>query len=438
MLFQRVTGERRVRRISAVALLSMLAVYEASAQSSSHSDPSVAQGSVSAQPTSASVTGWFPEPTLIAGAMDFVVDRFGDGSDGTNSGFFVELSNMNSGAGWVSAGPGYRQYLFDEGLLLEGSAALSWHLYKMVQGRVELPRLAGERLTVGLQAMWQDQTQVDYFGRGPDSAEADRSQYRIRTGDVVGYATWGFTDWLAANGELGWLHRPKLGRAGGTFVGDYPDTRELFPDQPGAGEAFQPHFTHGELGLTADTRDHKGHPTRGGLYRATLTSYRDQGRGRFALIEYEAEAVHFVTLTERGWVLVVRGWTLLSDVSAGHEVPFYLQPSIGGSNTLRGYDSYRFHDLNTLVVNAESRWAVFEHVDVATFVDAGNVAARAGDLSLAKTSYGAGVRLHTSRTTVARLDVAHGSEGWRFVARTNDPFRLSRLSRRIARVPFAP
>ena len=113
-------------------------------------------------------------------------------------------------------------------------------------------------------------------------------------------------------------------------------------------------------------------------------------------------------------------------------------PTLGGSNTIRGYSEYRFHDRNLLVVNVESRVALSRHVDVVGFVDAGNVAARASDLNLDKTSYGAGLRLHAQRSTFARLDVARGSEGWRFFFRPSDPLHLSRLSRRTAPLPFVP
>jgi hypothetical protein len=129
---------------------------------------------------------------------------------------------------------------------------------------------------------------------------------------------------------------------------------------------------------------------------------------------------------------------VLTDVPEGHQIPIYLQPSVGGNNTLRAFRTYRFHDENALVLNGESRWAVFEHMDLAAFVDAGNVAARAGDLNLAKTSVGGGVRLHTVRTTVARLDVAYGDEGWHVLFRTTEPLRLARISRRMADLPFAP
>jgi outer membrane protein assembly factor BamA len=113
-------------------------------------------------------------------------------------------------------------------------------------------------------------------------------------------------------------------------------------------------------------------------------------------------------------------------------------PSLGGNNTLRGYSDYRFHDQNLLCANIESRWAIFSHLDGAVFYDAGNVAPRVGDLNLDKTSWGAGLRLHSDNTMLARIDAAHSVEGWNFIFRTTDPFRLTRLTRRVASVPFVP
>jgi outer membrane protein assembly factor BamA len=113
-------------------------------------------------------------------------------------------------------------------------------------------------------------------------------------------------------------------------------------------------------------------------------------------------------------------------------------PTLGGSNTLRSYDEYRFHDRNLALVNAESRWTIFQHVDAAAFVDAGNVAPVFADLNLAKTSWGGGLRFHTEKATFARVDAAYGAEGWRVIFRTSDPLRLSRLTRRVAAVPFVP
>jgi hypothetical protein len=67
-----------------------------------------------------------------------------------------------------------------------------------------------------------------------------------------------------------------------------------------------------------------------------------------------------------------------------------------------------------------------------------HAAPKAGDLNVDRRSYGIGFRLHTETATVARLDAAHGDEGWRVLFRVNDPFRFSRLSRRTAAIPFVP
>jgi Omp85 superfamily domain len=381
--------------------------------------------------------GLLKEPRLLNRTINLAIDKFGD-TGRTKEGLYLELSNMITGSGWVSLGPGYRRYVLDRRAFIDGSAATSWHLYKMVQGRFEMPELADNHLSVGAQAMWQDQTQINYFGIGSDSLEDDQSQYRMKSTDVVGYATARPNTWLAVGGEFGWLRRPKILSPGGTFRPDFPETTEQFPNDPGVSLPFQPNFLHGEASLASDTRDHRGHPTSGGLYRAALTTYSDRSTGTFSFRQYEAEAAHFVPVAGPIWILALHGWVVASDVPAGHDIPFYFLPSLGGNNTVRGYSNYRFHDRNLAVVNVESRWALYRHVDGAVFFDAGNVAHRFEDLNLDKTSWGAGLRVHTERTTVARVEVAKGAEGWHFLVRTSDPLRLSRLTRRVAALPFVP
>jgi outer membrane protein assembly factor BamA len=174
------------------------------------------------------------------------------------------------------------------------------------------------------------------------------------------------------------------------------------------------------------------------VYRAATTHYSDRSTGVFSFTEYEGEALQFVPVVSDKWVLALHGWALFSDVPAGHEIPFYLLPSIGGQNSVRSFRSYRFHDNNLLLVNAESRLRLTEHIDWAVFGDAGNVASRFADLNLDKTAVGVGIRLHTDTTTVARMDVAHGSEGWLWVFRTSEPLRLARIARQVALMPFTP
>lgn len=391
-----------------------------------------------AQEPAESVTGVFTEPRFLARAIDIGLRTGGQGSDSEKSGVYPELSNMITGAGWIAGGPGYRHWLFGDRLLLDGSAAVSWRLYRMAQARAELTNLARSRIALGVQARWQDATQITYFGAGPSSLETDRSEYGLTTIDVAGFVSYRPARWLAVDLNAGRLAAPSVHRSSGSFRRGFPDTADVFPADPVFARASQPAYVHAGALITADTRNRRGHPTRGAVYRAAWARYDDRAGGQFTFDRYEAEAAQFIPVVGSRLVFAARGWFAGSDARDGRAVPFYLLPSIGGGNTLRGYGDYRFHDRHLAVVNAEARLALFAHLDAAVFADAGNVAARAADLNLDRRSYGVGVRLHTGRSTLARLELAHGGEGWRVVFRTADPLRLPRLTRRTAAAPFVP
>lgn len=434
---------RAMRRIlsgaSCVAALSVMVLpghaAAQSAASTSTGTPAAAAGA-GVEPE-----GFLPEPGFIDHALTSWPRRFGFGSsdgDQVKGGFYPELGNMPTGAGWISAGPGYRQWLFGHRALFDGSAALSWRAYKMIQARFELPGLAGGHLTVGTLARWQDLTQVTFFGEGPDSQDANRSEYRLKSTEVGGYATVQPMAWLTIRGRTSWLDRPSILGHSGKFQRGNPDTRELFADDVVYSLPQQPAFVQAELSVTADSRDHRSHPSSGGVYRAVASTYSDRDGGVFTFHRYEGEAAQFVPVARNRIVLAVHGWVAGSQTAAGDVIPFYLQPSLGGGNTLRGYTDFRYHDRNLAAITVETRLAVFTHIDVAVFADAGNVAAKFRDLDLARRDHGVGLRMHTRDSTFARLDVAHGDEGWRVLFRMSDPLHLARLSRRTAAIPFVP
>lgn len=383
--------------------------------------------------TASEPTGFLVEPDLVQRAVLFNDRHFANGE--LTEGWYIDAFNMIPGAGWLSGGPGYRRWYSRDRMFTDASAAVSWHGYKQAQARVEFPRLLRSRLLAGTQVRLQDFPQVAYYGEGPRSLEGDRSEYQIESADVVGYAVFRPVQWLGVGGNIGWL-KPSIGPRGGFFKGGDPDTREAFPQDVVFAVPEQPSFLHAEASVTADTRDFAGRPTRGGLYRAAAAQFSDRGSGIFSFRRYEVEGAQFVPLGGSRVVLAVHGWLVGSETGDGRAVPFYLQPSLGGHNSLRSYPEYRFHDRSLLLVNLETRVAMTTHVDAAFFVDAGSVGARIGDLDLANRSYGAGLRLHSRRQTFARLDVARGREGWSLVLRLTDPLNLARLTRRTAAAPF--
>jgi hypothetical protein len=383
--------------------------------------------------------GLLPEPAVLTTAFDFA-GRYvgGRGTADSRDGFYPLFGGLYTGAGWLSVGGGYRHGLISDRVLLDGSGMVSWRGYKLAQGRIELPLLLDGHVNVGAQVTWQDLMQVNYFGSGPDSSEASRSEYRIKTTDYVAYAGWRPRRWLSAGSRLGWMAPPTLSSPAGPFDRGYPDARAVFDDEPAFSLDRQPGYLHGDLSVVADTRDYPSHPMSGGFYRAAWAMFSDGNLDRYAFRRYEAEAFHALPIVRERFTVLAHAWTVASDAGPDQLLPAYMLPSLGGSSTLRSFSDFRFHDRHMLLASVESRMALFTHVDAAVFVDAGNVAPRFGDLDLAKRSYGAGLRLHTHQATTARLDLATGSEGWRLIFSLNDPFRLRRLSRAATAVPFVP
>ena len=364
--------------------------------------------------------GIVPEPELLTRAVLFADRQLGKG-DLTN-GIYVDYGNMIPGAGWASIGPGYRHWYAKDSFFVDASAGISVNGYKAAQARAELPALLKSRLVLGSQLRWQNFGRVDFFGLGSDSSFDDRSVYGVKSTQVMGYATIRPVRWFDIDGQIGWMN---------------PESRYVEgPLAPPLLEKRQ--FLFDEVAATVDTRDFPGHPTRGVIARAAASRYDDRTTGEHTFNRYEGELAGFVPIAGGKAVLAAHGWVVNSDTEDGQLVPFYLQPSLGGVNSLRSFTDYRFRDHNMALATVELRLALMTHLDLAFFGDAGNVARRFDDLNLDKQSWGTGLRFHTRRETFAMVDVAHGSEGWHAMFRLKDPLMLGRLSRKTTIVPFVP
>ncbi len=371
-------------------------------------------------PSASEPQGFFIEPGAITRSVLFADRHLGKG-DLTN-GIYVDYANMIPGSGWLSVGPGYRQWFREDSLFVDASASISINSYRMAQARVELPKFLKSRLALGATARWQDFGRIDYFDVGPATSSDARSIYGIESTQLNAHATLRPLRWLDIGGQIGWMN-PDTTYVEGPFLPRLTSHTEFVP---------------AEASATIDTRDFPGHPTSGIMLRGVAARYEDRTRDQQSFDKVETEAAAFLPIAGGRAVFAVHGWYVGTVPRHGGTVPFYLQPSLGGVNTLRSYTDYRFHDNYMLVANAELRLAVMTHLDLALFADAGNVAGQRRDLDLARQSFGAGLRLHTRRETFANLDVASGDEGWRVLFRLKDPLSLARLTRKRTLVPFVP
>jgi len=377
--------------------------------------------------------GIIAEPRFFLRGIDFVGRTAGDGSDRKN-GYRLLTSTELPGAGWISGGGGFRRWFGRDAAMLDATGAVSWRLYKAAGLRLEIPSINRGLLSAEINARWQDLTQVTYFGDGPNAPLENRSEYRLTYQDVTGVATLHPMSSISMTAAAGWM-RPTVKRPAGTFLRGNPAVQDAFPEDPTVLRGTQPDFFHTELSFTADTRDFRSHAARGGFYYVGLISYVDQDGGRFSTDRVEAEALHFVPLHER-LILALHGSFAAADTGADRTVPLYLMPSLGRT-FLRGYSEHRFHDREALVLNVETRFALLTHVDAVMFYDAGSVAPRTRALDLGLRSYGVGFSMHSRRATFARVDIAHGADGWLFGFRMSDPFHMTRVARRTGLVPFS-
>lgn len=366
----------------------------------------VISGCMCAMPAFAQSTATGDQPGRLTRTLEWAEAK-AIGVDGAAGGIRPELGVTMLGGG-PAGGVGYRRPLFARRLVIDGSAVVSLRGYKDLQARAELRPLS-EKLAIGAEVRYEDGTQINYFGIGRNTSVDALSDYRLRYVDAGGYATLHLSSTVSVTGRGGIMQGTTI--AGGTST-VVPTIESRFENAAAPGLGLDPHFVHGDLALEVDTRDVKGYPRSGGRYRASFAAYHDRSGGRFSFGRIEGEASQYVPIGDRS-VAAVHARLDVSQTADGHEVPFYLLPALGSGQSLRGYDDYRFRDRDALLASAELRTRLAGPFDVAGFVDTGAIAPTVGTLASHRllTDYGVGLRFHSSRHLIARLDIARGTEG---------------------------
>ena len=140
--------------------------------------------------------------------------------------------------------------------------------------------------------------------------------------------------------------------------------------------------------------------------------------GRSTFDRAELDARQFIPVLHENWIIALQGRAELTQATASQTIPYFMLPYIGGRDSLAGFEAYRFADKNSLLFRSELRWPASPLVDMAVFYGKGKVAGKLDDLDLhgLHGNVGFGARFHGPRFTALRLEVAHASEGWRFIA----------------------
>ncbi|MGE0041154.1 MAG: BamA/TamA family outer membrane protein [Vicinamibacterales bacterium] len=327
-------------------------------------------------------------------------------------GVYPRFGGLPSGNG-LTFGPGYRLGRVDAGAWLDAVALWSHRNSKGVALRTGLAGLAGGQLTLEGGVAWHDLAQQDFWGLGGDTAPVARTTYRQHDTTVDLGVSGHPLPWLTVTPSGGQL-AAHLGAGRDTGV---PSASDRFDEAtaPGIDTAVRLGFVG--LSVDADFRDAPLNTRGGGRYRAAVTRYSDRRGGPYDFARVDAELLQVFPIFDKKRNFAVHVVASSAQpVSAGDAVPFYLMPWLGGSHSIRGLRNYRLRDRSALLVTGEYRWEAFAGLDMALFLDAGDVAPRWRDIVVGrmKTSAGIGFRFNTNRNVFLRLDTAWGREGARF------------------------
>lgn len=331
-----------------------------------------------------------------------------------HNGFYAQygydFKAVGSGIGF---GSGYRHDLFDRRARIDIGGGITFRNYQMLKADFSLPYLADERLEIGARAVYQHHPQEDYWGLGPDSLKDDRVSFTADYTDVQARAIARPVRWFEAGARFGRL-ASELDRGTDSR---YPSIEELFSDSTAPGLLDQPDFTYAEILGAIDYRDQPDNARDGGYYALTWRKYNDADFDRYGFREVDAHVQQFFQIFDKKRVIAVQARLLSATPDEGQDVPFYLQPTVGGSTSLRSYRDYRFRDNHVLYFNAEYRWEAFSGLDMALFSDWGTVAPELEELSGSnlKNGYGIGFRFNTYKAVWLRIDIGlGGDEGTRY------------------------
>jgi outer membrane protein assembly factor BamA len=325
-------------------------------------------------------------------------------------GFYPKFGGLSENAETV-LGVLYRND-FTEHMCFDWSAALSRNLYQQYDASLNIFRRGRLPANLRLYNRYRNFTEEAHYGLGPGSREEAESAFRLEDYRATLGLELGPMAGFTVSGKTGYLHT----RTGARFdESDQSSEKVLAPgDLLGFGEELEFWLNQAEVSL--DFRDSRGNPRSGVLLAGVHTLYADQDGDSFDFERSEAQFQAYLPFLHKHRVVAMRAY--VANVVSRNEgqVPFNFLPYVGGANSLRGFEEYRFRDAKIVLINAEYRFEGFIGMDVALFGDFGQVAPHWEDIrtSQFETSYGGGLRFNTFRSVFMRFDVGHGREGTRF------------------------
>jgi hypothetical protein len=325
-------------------------------------------------------------------------------------GVYPWFGSVYGGTG-MGVGVGYLQR-FESASSFNVQAGISLNNSMVLRGTFTAPELHRGMVQINANASWLDARGVSFYGLGQDSEVTSRERFDYGPKDVTGNVTFRPMRYVALTGSYTFLN-----------FDTQRDTVTFSPEEaPGLDEEFTYHITRGTVMF--DWRPNPSYSTRGGFYRASFERNHEANGLPNSFDAQEHEVMLQVPLVREQFVLAARGLVTLTMTDPNQTVPVMMMPYLGSGSALRGYANRRFTDRNRALLTGEYRWRPSRYLDMALFIDAGQVAAdrHAFEISEFDTAWGIGARFHGPNFNALRIEVARGREGIRLIFAGSQPF----------------
>jgi len=339
---------------------------------------------------------------------------------GQADGFSVTSGNLVPGSGFA-IGPAYTKPFWENKLILRVDARASVNESYLGRLDVSAPHLFNDHAFLTFSTVHRNISEMPYYGSGPASRKTGRSDYRMEDTNVElrpgvriykGLSASLIGSYLAVN-------------TGPGHSSQFISTEEQFGPAAAPGIDQQTNFWRGGGLVAYDWRDNPSSPTSGGKYSAQYVRYLDKQLGSYSFFRLDLDAAQYIPLFNRTHVIALHGSSSLTTTSNGQSVPFYLQPTMGGPETLRGFRYNRFYGDNSAMLNAEYRWFCSPILEMAAFVDGGKVFNRWEQWNFhnLQSDVGFSLRLkgRTARTAF-RFDTGFSHEGFQIWFHVNNMY----------------
>lgn len=288
-----------------------------------------------------------------------------------------------------------------------------------------------------LQAARSDLRSQDFYGEGPASTLAGHALYRLQEDKFGMDAYTPVTSWSGVNGRVYYLRPSVKGVTGGGF----PNVTTTYGEVGAPGSTARPDFVGVGIGASLRTPTFKTRlPWERHTAKAMYEHFSDVGSSYYSFGRVSAAAGLSAVVKKklafdytRPWwkdaicqqgsdlhcvvgKFTVSGLVTASYVQGHSQVPFFLQPTLGGTDvdgvdTLRGLVDYRLRAPNRVLVQTQFDKPIAGPFGLYAFFDAGKVTLTPGELSLAnmRTDVGVGATLSVQNKVVVRMYIGFGA-----------------------------